>query len=718
MSRTARNRAHARLSQRFSVLLPSLSTAPETSLRSLLASQRARDGPSLTLAEEELLLAEIRSSASPRMRPSPSGRANGTNTSTSSMATSASSPSLFNYLDASTPSPGASASPTSPFGPVSPLPSSSSFASFRTFGVNDDEKDDSVRTKSYGFSGGSSLRDGDYIRKVKKSASHRNLGGSVSSRRSNKSDDSQRTPTKDQEHDPVPERIKGAPLARPGSPSSERTATPTAISPRTRAGRSHSPSSSLTLNLPPQPPVPKSLPPPTPDSDTSPTVRLPRKRQSLLAGLSPAQMKRISAALEEIEGELKYRPSAAAEQSLGGVDEEEEMLETTDRTRVRRVSNAKSEASSHSTSSTVFPYHVSPTSSHFTASVQPPTKPSSPSRLPPSPRSRNLLAQVGGDAPPLPRVSETIITARAVPKPILQPSRPTPARHTPSLSNASSSSVMSAVPGYVPGQPRPVGSAYRSETGSRSNTPTNVFHSPASNATSATTPSSPSIRARSGSSPQPIAPRTSSLARSQSVNQNPTFRPFEKARADDTLATREPGLSSVVASRSTIEEADESEMEEIGSQSTGYHEVKIHQVRGRYSVADSRRDSDVSVPRNLGWELRDSLAAASQEGVIEGSANSHESVESYGQVLSPARTRVHSSSSDFEPAFEATEDEALRTPETPPQELATLLQAWTGLSLDDMRSMQIRLVAKAKAEREALRAALEESPVLPVSTSM
>jgi hypothetical protein len=34
-----------------------------------------------------------------------------------------------------------------------------------------------------------------------------------------------------------------------------------------------------------------------------------------------------------------------------------------------------------------------------------------------------------------------------------------------------------------------------------------------------------------------------------------------------------------------------------------------------------------------------------------------------------------------------------------------------------MRSMQIRLVAKAKAEREALRAALEESPVLPVSYS-
>jgi hypothetical protein len=209
------------------------------------------------------------------------------------------------------------------------------------------------------------------------------------------------------------------------------------------------------------------------------------------------------------------------------------------------------------------------------------------------------------------------------------------------------------------------------------------------------------------------------------VNQNPTFRPFEKARADDNAATREPRSGSALATQpstgSTIEEADESEMEEIGSQSTGYHEVKIYQVPGRHSVANSRRDSDVSVPRNqLGWELRDSLAATSQEGVIEGSANSHESVESYGQVLSPQRTlrRVDSWSSDFEPGFEATQDEALRTPETPPQELVALLQAWTGLSLEDMRSMQIRLVAKAKAEREALRAALEESPVLPVSTAM
>jgi hypothetical protein len=463
------------------------------------------------------------------------------------MTTSASSPSLFNYIDASTPSPGASASasPSSPYGPVSPLPTSSSFASFRTFGVNDDEKDDSVRTKSYGFSGGSSLRDGDYIRKVKKSASHRNLSGSVSSRRSNKSDDSQGTPTKEQEQDPLPslpsERLKARSSARPESPSSERTATPTpVVSPRTRAGRSHSPSSSLTLNLPPQPPVPKTLPPPTPDSEPGTSVRPPRKRQSLLAGLSPAQMKRISAALEEIEGELKYRPSAAAEQSLGGLDEEEEMLDTDQIGRVRRVSNAKSEASSHSTSSTVFPYHVSPTSSHFTASVQPPTEPSSPSRLPPSPRSHNLLAQVAGDVPPLPRLTETILTARAVPVPILQPSRPTPARHTPSLSNASSSSVMSAVPGYVPGQPRPVGSVYRTDS-SRSNTPTNVFHSPA-NSSSATTPSSPSIRARSGSSPQPIAPRTSSLARSQSVNQSPTFRPFsEKSRTEENSATpREP----------------------------------------------------------------------------------------------------------------------------------------------------------------------------------
>ncbi len=54
------------LSERFSVLLPSLYTTPEDDLRNLIATQRARGGPSITEEEEELLLAEIRGSDRPR----------------------------------------------------------------------------------------------------------------------------------------------------------------------------------------------------------------------------------------------------------------------------------------------------------------------------------------------------------------------------------------------------------------------------------------------------------------------------------------------------------------------------------------------------------------------------------------------------------------------------------------------------------------------------
>lgn len=56
------------LSERFSVLLPSLYTTPEDDLRNLLATQRARQGPSITEEEEELLIAEIRGAGDPSRR--------------------------------------------------------------------------------------------------------------------------------------------------------------------------------------------------------------------------------------------------------------------------------------------------------------------------------------------------------------------------------------------------------------------------------------------------------------------------------------------------------------------------------------------------------------------------------------------------------------------------------------------------------------------------
>ncbi|WVQ86112.1 hypothetical protein IAT38_008280 [Cryptococcus sp. DSM 104549] len=681
------------LSQRFSVLLPSLSTlstAPEESLRSLIASQRARhNGPALTEEEEELIFAELRGQqvddgwdgqppaadndwADRGVDGQNQNRSHAHNlmmfggtsplaTSGSYLTTSISSPSVLASSEDGQPSPLLSGRSTAFSG--SPPPTSSSFTSFKTFGVGASPElpspgATSVKTKSYGFSGGQGLREDEYIRRVKKSASHKDLKPWAPGKKA------------ELEQESVPAQ---APLSAQ-APAKEETTLPSMISPEkanayyrgaakprlsdspTASERTATPMSSFLPSTSPIPRHPQGAFIPTlvspirdPDSPTSPTsptsvssngVPQRKQRQSLLSGLTPAQVKRISMALEEIGGELR-RSGSIARRDISGVEklseqdegEEEEEVLATDKANEQEQANEKEtgvvdldlpskpvdvlseEESAHSATSSVFPWKVSPTNSTFTGKAG--TEPASPSRLPPSPRAHNLRAQLDEAIPP-------------IPTPIFTPTRvqPTPTRHTPSLSNGSASSTPTQVPpnsAYIPGQPRPVRLTHHSEgsMSSRSGTPSG--HSPldalrTSNATprsqspldalrlSATSPDSHPYDA----SPSPLqhvhtAGAPSALGRSLSVNQASARQEppssFTRRRAGTvTLGETVPvrRLSSPAGTRvDIIEEGDEPQSDSEGYEATAPDDdsptPELKQVAERHSVAASRYDSEASV---------------------------------------------------------------------------------------------------------------------------
>ncbi|WWD20844.1 hypothetical protein CI109_105321 [Kwoniella shandongensis] len=842
------------LSQRFSVLIPSLSTAPEESLRSLLASQRARhNGPALTEEEEELLFAEIRGTSAgqnddwdgqpPTVDQGWSYGAQQSNgyqhgippsaTAKSFLTTSVSSPSILASSDD-----GKATSPTSAGNSSSwsatPPPTSSSFTSFQTFGVGADGDSPvsaasaNVKTKSYGFSGGSGMRDGDYIRRVKKSASHKNLKGSVSSRKSNKSDDSESTPTK--ENVPLPPIIspekanacyqttKQPLTARSASPAtSERTATPTSTLvasvfplPPSKPGHSpssslslksrrhghspssslslrshgHSPSSSVSLKSPYPPPT--SLPPPTPDSPNSPSFpghRRKSQRKSLLAGLSQAQVKRISLALEEIGGELKRGNSVVKRDvqmpaQLNGLDEEEEMLEPErpdiednggkDHGRPRRPSDMRSEGSAHSATSSVFPFQMSPTNSTFTGN--PSTAPNSPTKLPPSPRSHNLLAHVEDPLPPIPQPIFTPMSKPLddspppTPVPVMTPTRSLPVKHQPSLSTSSSHSQVLPNPVYIPGQPRPVRSMHHSEGSISSRAPTPVNQSPL-DALRAAAASPDRLMRESTSSPlggmPNITARTTSLARSRSVNQTSTTpsKPGSADRGDgppSSFTRRRAGtvgemtrrLSSPMANHSpnpdTIEEGDEtSDQEDYENQSSNDHPPpQLKQLPARHSVADSRRESEASVHqlrhnnsgRRSPYKDRAERAVSIQGTILSSEEGTPASTAPNSASMSPSVTlekqpSINSLSSNYVEAavteiqwinvFDSNGQHSMDLEQpASPTAAADMLRKLSGVGIQEMAILQGKLVEKAKLEREALRGEMGDSPIVPYTPTM
>nr|XP_018259868.1 uncharacterized protein I303_07940 [Kwoniella dejecticola CBS 10117]OBR82026.1 hypothetical protein I303_07940 [Kwoniella dejecticola CBS 10117] len=788
------------LSQRFSVLLPSLSTAPEESLRSLLASQRARHhGPALTEEEEELLFAEMRDQAlddqwdgrPPNMDEnwartgldvSPShvkATRNGISPSVSSpslLTSSSSTPSFF----ASSENGKGSHLPSTPASLLgSPPPTSSSFSSFQTFGVGSSPDTatspigGAFKTKSYGFSGGSGMREAEYMRKVKKSFSHKDLkNSSISSRRSDKTEDGS-TPTRESIPLPPPISPEKAnayyqPTKRPESPTtSEKTATPTSsIMPNissTSLPRGHSRSSSLNYN------------PPTPTSAEDPAYAIrqqkSRKRQSRLDGLTPAQVKRISMALQEIGGQLKrgsmtVGPLDAPKQSPV-TEEVEEILDSESRResqidedgligRDRRPSDLRSEDSCQSATSSVFPFQMSPTNSTFTGTGTS-TEPSSPSRLPPSPRTHNLLAHVEEPLPP-------------IPMPVFTPTRSQPVRHQPTSSNASTSTVSPNQPVYIPGQPRPIRLTHHSQSSisSRAATPSN--QSPLDAIRTAISPeNTPSpLKGMPG-----IAARTSSLGRSRSVNQAQGTPTRPGSTTDDSgshssrtssSARRRAGTigeapssrrmsstySSTPSTPDIIEEADETAF--VDEDHLPHHQEEeiipeVKQVQGRHSVANSRSISEHSLHQlhhNLGWGLDSSQESRgrtiSSQGSIDGSDYTppNEFIDPSGPI-SPTTTlrrptSTHStSSSTFEQdqipdeivwansfvnhSPKTIDLESDETSNLEPGYEAEILRKMSGIGMEDLMMLQAKLVVKAKAEREALRGDLEDSPMVPTLQS-
>lgn len=642
----------------------------------------------------------------------------------------------------------------------SPPPTSTSFDSFATFGVGSsgsgspvDERN-GIRTKSYGFSGASGMRDNDYIRRVKKSASGRNISGTASVR----SDDSEDT-TKEREVSKLPNI--GVDQAnsykrsnREVSPTgSDRTATPTSgfTNPQTSVSnglkRNHSPSSSISLGLnsPLHPPPTAALPPPPPDSLD---VGRPQKhRKSMLQGLSPAQMRRISAALVEIGNGRGLTTGEKEKEGITG--DEEETLETDSPSsasrpsveRHRYDSNPKSDQSGHSTGSSVFPYHTSPTTSSFAAAIQPPSEPSSPPArvIPPSPKSRDLAAQV--ERPPTPPSptsarpthgrKNSVITEAARPVPILTPTKSKPVRHNSSLSTDSSSPIASSIPRYIPGQPRPVGSGSVGSDSSRSATPTNPssYRSPLA-------PSPNGGRNRSDSNPSPVkqAPavhsRTSSLARSRSVQQNgsdnaglspPLSAPAEQSGARRGIPPslsqpiwRRPSSPLVTGSNQSISEADEENSRGQGARAG--EEGRAGPVTSLRSGAHSRSVSSASSIANSP-SIRPGISPApSQMGPISSHSHQLSSVISHDDTLSRNRLSSESIGSSYKGSISTSgdiEDGAIDNGQSEEKVLMEL----TGFGREDFMEMQIRLVDRAKAEREALLGGMAERSFSPVSLS-
>ena len=655
------------MSQRFSVLLPSLSTAPESSIRSLLASQRRTDGPSLTEEEEELLFAEIRNKAYAHgsSRLGDHGSFKGPDSledPANQLGVSSASPST--YSDGSEPITAPLDTPST--WPASPPPTSSSFASFRTFGVNDSN----VKVKSYGFSGNAGFRDADYIRKMKRSASGK---ADVKSAWSDVPEDSEERP-----------------------PSASVSATPT-------------PSSRPAFASLKQPLISTPL-----SSTAAPSARSPtEKRVTLLAELTPAQVKRISLALGEIEGRLnKVSAKPVAEEQ--GKQDSLEYLHRDYTTHDRRSESELSEVSS------AFQYRDSP------AKPAADTIDAIATRLPPSPRSHNLSARVAPSEPltPLPRPFFTTSSEYSVladtPRPILTPSRTHPVRHNPSSSTSSISADHTPVFAYVPGQPRPIGSMHRSEgsSSSRAATP-NTSPGPWRMSANRATFEDPD--------PGMIPSRSSSLGRSQSVNQSTRTLPpkldasgpsHARAQSVDTKNSCQSALPHAYTPADIIEE----ERDDQVSDSSRFPEIKP--VLGRFNVSDAQAIHRPVV--NPGdWTIETPTSpkrVVSHQVTIETSDDSsdlHRHLQNTRNTLRQ-HASTNSMTSDYVDAdMNARWDEVFASPraiaydtDADAQFMANqmLLQS-SGMGWSELSILQARLVEKAKMERMVLRGQDGMSPI-------
>jgi hypothetical protein len=568
----------------------------------------------------------------------------------------------------------------------------------------------------------------------------------------------------------------------------------------------------------------------------------------MLSVLSDAQLKRISLALFEIGKELE----AMGIKTTDDTDDEgdavvgsgEEVLEAEEEGEEadaegqqdihgphevyggqRKRVDSKSESGHSTGSSSVFPYHVSPTTSSF-ATVPQTYEPHDAStggttgaaaaptlgRIPASPKILDLHAHVSpppsfdplppatstpgpstADAPatskPVEALSpfkQTVIIQEGTrPKPILTPTRTLPVKHNPSDSFDGSTPVTAiAIPGYVPGQLRPVGSI-RSDSSSRSGTPVG---------------STASIVSQSQDHTLTPASRVLALplARSQSVQagqtrQTPTSQQNQHQRnaslgyVTDSWRSASPLAQMSRSSAADIEEEDDDELV-TGNGSSGSklpsasasgdasprapsdeEDIRVRQVIGKHSVARSR--SDAKQRRQLGKaagsasgtdtasggvsaspSLLDVPEASrpkyashqSHQAAIEGGSDcsyaassqargpsamshtsdtsrAHEADQERQQGHAAKRASIDSTGSCYKGflglsvgAEDMMEDDYLQTPEVDVHELEAIL----GISKATLAALQDKLVARAKAEREAFRAEMGDSPALIVRSKI
>lgn len=432
-------------------------------------------GPALTEEEEELLFAELRATEGNEwdLMPPKSNCDNDTvrtpnskaeiipNTFSPIIETSASSLSISRSDD----------SQSSPLHPdttqliSSPSPMSNSFSSFKAFDIASSPgqpTQGSLKSKDLesGMGDSMGLRENAYLRRLPEQSGTNDLKYKSGKLRGKKEQN-------DKSDMPTMTLMKTA-NGRDINPQ-----------PRIPAGSMESGSTVTSLSFVDGPhshgtPINNALRPDLGSLESSNIADRPRQayRRSLLSALTPAQVKRISMALEEIGGELKRggnnmennipkgRTASGEEEVLASEESRKDVSGDHDEMREerpRRPSDVFSEGS-RSAISSVFPFKASPTNSTFTgrsANTLTNTDPASPSRLPSSPRSLNLRAVVDEDVPP-------------VPEPVLTPTRlqSVKVQGTPSNTSAASTPTPSLVrhnPAYIPGQPRPIRPVHHGE---------------------------------------------------------------------------------------------------------------------------------------------------------------------------------------------------------------------------------------------------------------
>ncbi|WVN89783.1 uncharacterized protein L203_105013 [Cryptococcus depauperatus CBS 7841] len=796
------------LSLRFSVLLPSLSAAPEESLRSLLASQRARpNGPALTKEEEELLITELRESGPEDNETTPLRIPIESKPSYTRYGSLVNNQATFNRSPplppSSVPSPalsekGQNSNSLKTFS----SPTFTSFSSFKSVDANSSPKQPGTNTfkrenMSYGISGGSSLREENYMRRAREKIGAKNLEDPTVK----KNADSKTTESRQKDEGNIPVKI---------FPEKANTYY---MDQRPRI--SNSPTSSEKSTTPTPTALPLALPHPLPsasfqtvdrDLDSSSSAinidqKRRKQRKSLLLNLTPAQAKRISLALEEIGGELRRGGSLIRKEGFTveqkNTENEEVLASEENRGNSFKKQGGKEQGPTEitfeegpvlSATSSVFPFKMSPINSTFDVSTNifasTISETPSPSRLPSSPHSHNLQAYDDQSVSPIPKPIFTPTRSQADAQRKHTPSDVS--KHNSSISNASSTSISTPTqvqhnPAYVPGQPRPIRSAHHSEesqSSSRAATPNGQPPSDAFRVSKSTTSQnqSPLDAVKSltiyrdtiqsmNASPSHFQSRSiggakfAVLARSKSVNQtvtptmleSPLASAFSRRRAG-TVASGESisdgrRLNSPLGLHTTLQEdiVEEDENvegngEDVYFENSSHHRdcnnstPELRQFKGRHSVAASRQDSEVSVSGQRWYHSQDSDSWMREE-TLGRAISAQETIRtepdasgsSYRSPLSTPQQRYSTDSLDscFEPEpqeiqwidilsssgslgmiTDASEDQLELDPEE-------VLREISGMGTQELATLQEKLVAKAKMEREAM--GLSDSSMIPIT---